>query len=84
LANNGRTVYTIIVNLGSLELQAVAADMNNINVDNAAYAPDVELTSPFNNSDGDDEGVIDGDNEGEAKQASVDDDKGEAKQASVT
>ncbi len=47
---NGQTVYTIVVNLGSLELQVVAGEINNINVENVAYAPDVEPTSPFNYS----------------------------------
>jgi hypothetical protein len=83
LGNDGQTVYTIVVNLGSVELQAVAGEINNINVDNYANAHYVEATSLFNNSDGDDEGVFDGDDEGEAKQASVSDSKGQAKQASV-
>ncbi len=83
MANNGQTVYTIVVNLGSLELQAVAGEINNLNVDNYAYAPDVQAISPFNNSDGDDEGIADGDNEGEAKQAYVGDSEGEEKQVSV-
>jgi hypothetical protein len=83
LANNGQTVYTIVVNLGSLELQAVAREINNLTIDNYAYAPDVEAISPFNNSDGDDEGVTNGDDKGEAKQASVGDSEEEAKQASV-
>jgi hypothetical protein len=70
LANNVQTLYTIVVNLGSLELQAVAGKISNINDDDVAYAPDIELTSPFNNSDGDDEGFTNDDDEGEAKQAS--------------
>ncbi len=36
LANNGQTVYTIYVNIGSLELQAVAGEINFLNVDNDA------------------------------------------------
>jgi hypothetical protein len=83
LVNNGQTVYTVVVNLGSLELQAVAGEISNLNVDNYAYAPDVEAISPFNNSDRDDEGVTDGDDEGEAKEQYVSDSEGEAKQASV-
>jgi hypothetical protein len=83
LVNNGRTVYTIIVNLGSLELEAVTGEINNIKVDNYAYAHDVEATSLFNDSDRYDEGFFDGDDEGEAKQASVGDSEGEVKQASV-
>ncbi len=51
LANNGQTINTIVVNLGSLELQAVAGEINNLNVDNDVYAPGVEAISPFNNSD---------------------------------
>ncbi len=53
-ACNGQTVYTIIVNLGSLELQAVAGEIDKGNIDNVAYAPDIGPTSPFKNSDGDD------------------------------
>ncbi len=71
LANYGQTVYTNVVNLGSLELQAAAREINKLNVDDYAYAPDVDAISPFNNSDGDDEGVTNSDNDGEAKQAYV-------------
>ncbi len=83
LANNGQTVYTICVNLGALELQAVGGEITNINVDNDAYAPDVDTISPLNNSDGDDEGVTNSDDDGEAKQAYVGDSEGVVKQASV-
>jgi hypothetical protein len=83
LANNGQTVYTISVNLGLLELQAVGGEITNLHVDNDAYAPDVDTISSLNNSDGDDEGVTNTDNDGEAKQAYVGDSEGEAKQASV-
>ncbi len=83
MACNGQTVYTVIVNLGSLEFQAVAREINKDNFDNVAYAPAVEPSSPFNSSDGDYEGIINGDNEGEAKQASVGDNEGEASQAYV-
>jgi hypothetical protein len=58
LANNGQTVYTIVINLGSLELQAVAGEINNINIDDYAYAHDVEATSFCNNFDRDGEGVF--------------------------
>jgi hypothetical protein len=36
LANKGRTIYKNVLNLGSLELQAVAGEINNMNVDNDA------------------------------------------------
>jgi hypothetical protein len=83
LVNNDQSVHTIDVHLGSLELQAVAREINNLNVDDYAYAFDVEAISPFNNSDGDDEGITDGDNEREAKQTYVSDSEGEVEQASV-
>ncbi len=73
LANNGQTVYTICVNLGSLELQAVNGEITNLNVDVDAYAPDVDAISPLNNSDGNDGGVTNSDDDGEAKQANVGD-----------
>jgi hypothetical protein len=57
--------------------------INNLNGDNYAYAPDVEAISPFTNSDGDDEGITNGDNQGEAKQVCGSDNEGEAMQASV-
>jgi hypothetical protein len=58
-------VYTIVVNLGSLELQAVAVagEINNLNIDDYAYAPDIEAIYPCNSSDSDDEGITNGEDE---------------------
>jgi hypothetical protein len=59
--------------LGSFEIQADAEEINKDNVDNVAYAADVQPPSAFDNSDEDDEGITDGDyfDEGETKQGSV-------------
>jgi hypothetical protein len=51
LAKNGQTVYTICVNIGSLDLQAVAGEINLQNVDNDAYVPDIDTISSLNNFD---------------------------------
>jgi hypothetical protein len=69
--------------LGSLELQAVGGEITNLNVDDDAYVPNVDVISQLNNSDRDDEGITDSDNDGEAKQAYVGDSEGEVKQASM-
>ncbi len=53
--------------MGSFELQADTGEINKDNVNNFANASDVEPTSPFNNSDGDDDGLTDSDDEGETK-----------------
>jgi hypothetical protein len=83
LANNGQTVYTICVNIGSLELQALAGEINQLNVVDDAYAPDINTISSLNNFDGDDEGITNGDDDEEAKQAYVGDSEGKKEQASV-
>ncbi len=74
LACNGQTVYTIVVNLGSLELQAIAGEIDKDNIVNIAYAPDIEPTSLLDNSSDREmmkKASTNGDNEGEAKQVSV-------------
>jgi hypothetical protein len=77
LAKNGQTVYTISVNIGSLDLQAVSREINYLNVDNNAYAPDID--------DNDEEAkqAYVGDSEGKEKQASVGGKEGVVKQAPV-
>jgi hypothetical protein len=77
LAKNGQTVYTICVNIGSLDLQAVSGEINYLNVDNNAYAPGI------NDDDEDTKQAYVGDSEGKEKQVSVSDLEGVAKQASV-
>jgi hypothetical protein len=42
LAKNGQTVYTICVNIGSLDIQADSGEINYLNVNNDAYAPDID------------------------------------------
>jgi hypothetical protein len=77
LAKNGKTVYTICVNIGSSDLQAVSGEINYLNVKDNAYAPDID--------DNDEEAkqAYVGDSEGKEKQASLGDKEGVAKQASV-
>ncbi len=76
LAKNGQTVYTICVNIGSLDIHADSGEINYLNANDDAYAPDID--------DYDEEAkkVYVGDREGKEKQASLGD-KGVAKQASV-
>ncbi len=57
--------------MGSFELQADTGEINKDNVKDVAYAAEDGPPSAFNNSDGDDEGLTNGDDEGETKQASV-------------
>jgi hypothetical protein len=39
-AKNGQTVYTICVNLGSLDIWADSGEIDYLNANNNAYAPD--------------------------------------------
>ncbi len=41
LEKNGQTVCTICVNIGSLDIQADSGEINYLNVNNNAYAPDI-------------------------------------------
>jgi hypothetical protein len=72
LAKNGQTVYTICVNIGSLDLRAVFGEINNLNVDDNAYAPDID------DNDEDAKQAYFGDSEGREKQASIRDKEGVA------
>jgi hypothetical protein len=76
-ANNGQTVYTICVNIGSLDIQADSGEINYLNANNDAYAPDIddvneEAKEPYV-----------GESKGKEKQASLGNKAGNAKQASV-
>jgi hypothetical protein len=42
LAKNGQTVYTIYVNIGSLDIQADSGEINFLNANHNAYAPDID------------------------------------------
>jgi hypothetical protein len=42
LACNGQTVYTVIVNLGSFEIQADTEEINKDDIDTIAYAADIQ------------------------------------------
>ncbi len=77
MAKNGQTVYTLCVNIGSLDLLAVSGEINYLNVNSNAYAPDID--------DHDEEAkqAYVGDSEGKEKQSSLGDKEGVAKQASV-
>jgi hypothetical protein len=77
LAKNGQTVYTICVNIGSLDIQADSGEINYLNANDNAYAPDIDY---------DDEEVKEayvGDSKGKDKQGSHGDKEGVAKEASV-
>jgi hypothetical protein len=77
LAKNGQTVYTICVNIGSLDIRADSGDIDYLDVNDGAYAPDIDV---------DDEGVKEsyvGDSKCEDDQASLGDKEGVAKSAFV-
>jgi hypothetical protein len=77
LAKNGQTVYTICVNIGLLDIRADSDYINYIDVNNEAYAPDIDV---------DDEEVKESyvsDSEYEDDQASLGDKEGVAKSAFV-
>ncbi len=77
LAKNSQTVYTICVNIGSLDIQAVSGEINYLNVNNNVYAPDID------EDDEEAKQVYVGDSKGKEKQASLGDKEVVAKQASV-
>jgi hypothetical protein len=56
-----QTVYTTVVTLGSFEIQADAEEINKEDINDVAYAADIQPPSAFDNSDGYYEGVTDGD-----------------------
>jgi hypothetical protein len=76
-AYNGQTVYTICVNIGLLDICAYSNDINYIDVNNGAYAPDIdvddeEAKEPYvGDSKCEDDQVSLGDKEGVAKSAFV-------------
>ncbi len=75
-AKNGQIVYTIYVDIGSLDIQADSGETNYLNANKNAYALDV---------DDDEEEAKEayvGDSKGKEKQASLGDKEGVAKQAS--
>jgi hypothetical protein len=77
LAKNGQSVYTICVNIGSLDIQADSGEINYLNANNDAYAPDI---------DDDDEEVKEeyvSDSECKDKQASLGDKEGVVQEASA-
>jgi hypothetical protein len=76
-SKNGQTVYTICVNIGSLDIHADSGEITYLNVNNNPYAHDI---------DDDDEEVKEAfvcDSKGKEKQAFLGDKEGVAKQASV-
>jgi hypothetical protein len=77
LGKNGQTVYTICVNIGSLDIQADSGEINYLNVKDNAYAPDID------DDDKEAKEAYIGDSKGEEKQVSLGDKKGVVKQASV-
>jgi hypothetical protein len=77
LVNNGQTVYTICINIGSLQIQADSGEINYLNVNDNASAPDI---------DDDDEEAKEayvGDSKCKDKQVSLGDKEGVAQEASV-
>ncbi len=77
LSKNGQTVYTICVNIGSLDIRADSGDINYLDANDGAYAPDIDV---------DDEEAKEsyvGDSECKDEQASLGDKEGVAKSASV-
>ncbi len=77
LAKNCQTVYTICVNIGSLDIQADSGEINYLNVNDNAYAHDIDdddeeaKEAYVSNSKGKEKQVSLGDKVGVAKQASV-------------
>jgi hypothetical protein len=77
LANNGHTVYTICVNIGSLDILADSGEINYLHVNNDAYTPAI------GDDDKEAKEAYVGDSKGKEKQASLGDKEGVTKQASV-
>jgi hypothetical protein len=65
LAKNGRIVYTICVNIGSLDIQSDSREINYLYANNDAYAPDID------DNDIQAKEVYVGDSKGKEKQASL-------------
>ncbi len=77
LAKNGQTVYTISVNIGSLDIRASSGDIDYLDANDSAYSPDIDV---------DDEEAKEsyvGDGKCKDEQASHSDKEGVAKSASV-
>ncbi len=77
LAKNGKTVYTICVNTGLLDICADSGDINYLDANDGAYAPEIDV---------DDEEAKEsyvGDSKCKDKQASLGNKKGVAKSVSV-
>jgi hypothetical protein len=76
MANNGQTVYTIYVNIGSLDIP-VDGEINYPNANTDAYASDIDVDegeakeSYVSDSECKDEETSLGDKEGVAKSASI-------------
>jgi hypothetical protein len=77
LANNGQTVYTICVNIGSLDIPADSVEINYPNANFNAYAPDIDV------DEGEAKELYVGDSECKDEQASLGDKEVVAKSASV-
>ncbi len=77
LAKNGQTVYTIYVNIGSLDIQADSGEINYLIANDNAYAPDIDI------DDQEAKESYVGDRKCEDEQASLGDKEGVAKSASV-
>ncbi len=77
LAENGQTMYTICVNIGLLDIHADSGEINYLNANDNAYAPDIDVDgeeaeeSYVGASKCEDEQASLGDKEGVAKSPSV-------------
>ncbi len=76
LANNGQTVFTICVNIGSLDI-LVDGEINYPNANTDAYAPDIDV------DEGKAKKLYVGDSECKDEQGSLGDKEGVAKSASI-
>ncbi len=76
LANNGQTVFTICVNIGSLDFP-VDGEINYPNANTDAYAPDIDV------DEGEAKESYVGDSKCEDEEASLGDKEGVAKSASI-
>ncbi len=70
-------MYTVCVNIGSLDIQEDSGEINYLNANDDAYAPDIDV------DDEEAKEVYVGDNECEDKQVSLGDKVGVAQEASV-
>ncbi len=77
LAKNGQTVYTICVNIGLLDICTDSGDIDYLDANDDAYAPDIDVDdedakeSYVRDSECEDEQASLGDKEGAAKSVSV-------------